>query len=134
MKILDPGHRYTLSYLDNPGGFSGELLFVKRDSPPEAYPGNIGHHEGTNLQEVIRVLIDRVKYLMGQAHRLGDEESISEDEHVLSCLRASLMTLELRAARRHSRVLDFDGFGPNIEDFPVCFECGHIKPETHNHG
>src|SRR5258707_13345918 len=40
------------------------LQFVKREG--EGYPGNIGHHEGTTMQEVLRVLIDRAKYINGQ--------------------------------------------------------------------
>lgn len=59
MKVIDPGHVYELAHLD--GQHVERLVFVKREG--DGYPGNFGHHEGTNLQEVLRALIDRVEYL-----------------------------------------------------------------------
>jgi hypothetical protein len=112
MKVLDPGHKYELDRLD---GFGKEILtFVKREGA--LYPGNVGHYEGTNLQEVIRALIDRIKYLDGQIH--DDMNSIA-----VSALRNALFCLESRAAARHGRKLSF--LDP-IELAAVCELCGHI--------
>jgi hypothetical protein len=122
MRVLDPGHAYELVNLDDPRDEvpPNRLLFVKREG--SGYPGNIGHHAGTNLQEVLRVLIDRVKYLEGQI-------SDASNGMVIKNLRECILLLELRAAERHGRVL------PNtrldIENEPVCRACGHIACSQH---
>lgn len=59
MKVLDQGHKYQLDTLD---GKEPEILtFVKREG--DKYPGNVGSYSGTTTQEVLRVLIDRTKYV-----------------------------------------------------------------------
>ena len=63
MKVIDPGHKYELAHLDGNG--HEVLTFVKREG--DGYPGNIDHHAGTNLQEVFRAALDRVKYLDNQS-------------------------------------------------------------------
>ena len=112
MKILDPGHLYKLNYLDDTN--TQELRFVKREG--DGYPGNIGHYPGTNIQEVLRVLIDRTKYLDNQIPNY-------ENQGVIQCLRRALWCLEVRAARRHKR--KFKG-SKEIELQPFCSKCGHI--------
>lgn len=122
MKVLDPGHTFELqSYSGAPPepacGFPNVLKFMKREGAN--YPGNVGHYEGTNCQEVLRALISRVKYLDTQI-------ACQHNEMVLLDLRHALWLFEVRAARRHGRELRF--FHPNwkIEDEPVCSRCGHI--------
>lgn len=119
MKVLDPGHRYQLASLDKKWWHFWKrpitLRFVKREGP--GYPGNVGHYPGTNLQEVLRALIDRVYYLDGQI-------SCEENDLILWHLRCSLQGLEDRAARRHGR--DLDNFTGWIEFEPTCSLCGHI--------
>lgn len=51
MEILTPGHRYKLEHLD--GNDYERLRFVDR--------GHGNDNPGTNNQEVLRVLIDRVR-------------------------------------------------------------------------
>ena len=125
MKVLDPGHHYELTSLDGidpPNGVSvpNRLFFVKREGP--GYPGNVGHHAGTNLQEVMRVLIDRVQYLDNQIHDLSND-------FVIKSLRDCILHLELRAAERHGRVLPNTRY--DIENEPVCATCGHIACNVH---
>jgi hypothetical protein len=122
MKVIDPGHKYELDHLD--GNKKSKLTFVKREG--DKYPGNIGHYEGTNIQEVIRVLIDRVKYLDNQ-----DVDTLNSD--VLYYLRMCIWCLEVRAARRHKRSLNTKGVFDKIESLLVCNKCGHIgcKGECH---
>lgn len=118
MRVIDPGHVYELAYLDtnpeNPA--SGQLSFVKREGP--GYSGNRGHHAGTNLQEVLRAMIERVKYLDRQVPHVNNIG-------ILVNLRHSLWLLELRAAERHGRAFDLS-WGEGIEDHPTCPLCGHI--------
>lgn len=114
MKVLDSGHRYELNLLDAEG--KSELVFVKREG--EGYPFNIGHYGGTTCQEVLRALIDRVKYLDAQI-------SCPENQIILHGLRSALLGFETRASRRHN--LNLVITNEEIELLPVCEVCGHIK-------
>lgn len=114
MRIIDQGHLYQLDHLD---GDEYELLrFVKREG--ENYPGNVGHYEGTNIQEVLRALIHRIKYLDRQMH---DDRNM----HILHNLRHCIFLLESRAAERHNRILSQTNLP--IEMLPYCKRCGHIE-------
>ncbi len=122
MKVIDPGHEYLLDSYD--GGEPVPLVFMKREG--EGYPFNVGHHPGTNCQEVLRVLIDRVKYLQKQI-------PCDENHGLLTHLRGALFCLEYRAARRHGRLLHLPSENPpEIEDYPTCSGCGHIGCEGHH--
>src|SRR4030095_12291812 len=116
MKVIDPGHKYELDNLD--GSLKTSLTFVKREG--NKYPGNTGHYEGTNLQEVMRALIDRTKYLNSQIY---DQRNLA----IINKLRECIWLLEDRAASRHSR--EFDFWPDNIEFVPTCKYCGHIGCE-----
>lgn len=118
MKVIDPGHVYKLDTLD--GEVESVLTFVKREG--EKYPFNKGHHAGTNIQEVLRALIDRVNYVDRQIH-------YPENSMVIAQLRQALWLLESRAARTHGRYLNADPFG--IEIRKTCPTCGHVECDRH---
>lgn len=90
MRVVDPGHCYKLKSLD--GGESQKLVFVKREGP--GYPGNVGRHAGTILQEVWRASIERLKYVDAQITHPCNQQAIGH-------LRSALYLLERRAAERH---------------------------------
>ena len=120
MQIIDPGHFYVLNQLDDDG--TQLLRFVKRVG--EGYPGNEGlPYAGVQMQEVLRVLIDRLQYVCLQAEKLEDHASVETDTECIRLLRICLWELETRAARRHGRELHNR---PDIEHDPVCDGCGHI--------
>lgn len=83
MKILEPGHIYELEHLD--GSDVECLTFVNR--------GHGKDHEGTNNQEVLRVLIDRVKFLNNELNWQGNEQ-------ILFHLRMALVLHETRHLER----------------------------------
>lgn len=118
MVVLDPGHKYLLTELDIEDVAKLQTLtFVKREG--KLYPGNVGHHQGTTTQEVLRALIDRIVYVNRQIY---DNTNIALLHH----LRESIWYLEYRAARRHGRApLDRAMIGV-IETLRTCSECGHI--------
>ena len=133
MKVIDPGHVYELDWLDgiphprtlleiirqNPNlNPACSIIFVKREG--DNYPGNIGHHPGTNIQEVLRALIDRTKYLQQQ---IPDPRN----EMVIESLRRALWALEDRAATRHGRFLSRRKWPYPVEEEPTCLRCGHIE-------
>jgi hypothetical protein len=127
MRVIDPGHKYALAHLDG----TGETIidFVKREGP--AYPGNMGRCEGTNIQENLRALIDRVKYLDKQEH-------CTVNVQLLQGFRFFIRLLEERAALHHGRQSSSLLYGvnipawrgwetnPEIENVPTCLKCGHI--------
>jgi len=126
MKVIDPGHEYALDYLDARIPTAGCLRFVKRVG--EGYPGNEGPaYAGTNMQEVLRALIDRLKYVREQALQMNDESSAITDMRCIWKLRDALYCLEARAARRHGR--ESPAYSHHIKDEPVCSGCGHIGCE-----
>jgi hypothetical protein len=121
LRVLDPGHRYWVDMLDIEGDqrHGTEMLtFVKRQGP--RYPGNSSYYPGTNCQEVIRALIDRVKHLDSQVPD-------PHNQPILQHLREALWLFESRAAQRYGRVLpplhEFD----SIELEPTCSACAHIR-------
>jgi hypothetical protein len=129
MKILDPGHSYLLKMYDiEPSVAVGEhhLIFMKRQGP--GYPGNFGQHAGTNCQEVLRALIDRVKYVDKQIPH-------PENKTILTSLRRALLSLDVRAAERRGAeglpiwpLPSIDG--KYIEDYEPCPKCGHLCGDT----
>lgn len=124
METLDKGHHYLAECYD--GEMIQPIQFMKREGP--GYPMNVGHHPGTNCQELIRILIDRVDYLDCQ---------IPHDNNaaVIKNLRNALWLLEDRAAERHGFAgHDFDFRPDGIEDEPTCKVCGHILCKGHETG
>ena len=115
MKVIDPGHVYQLASFD--GGEPQILKFVKREGPK--YPGNVGSHAGTQMQEVLRALIDRARYMNTQI-------ACHETEIALNAMRTALAALEYRHARIKGRGLHIERSLDDIEFAPTCDECGHI--------
>lgn len=118
MKTLDPGHRYLVDSYD--GGKPFEITFMKREG--KGYPGNVGHHSGTNCQELLRVLIDRIMYLNRQIAHKNNVASLRK-------LREVLWLFEDRAAERHG--VGFDYYPAEIDTVPHCIVCGHVVCKGH---
>lgn len=116
MKVQEEGHSYRLAVYDGEG--VQELIFMKREG--EKFPLNRGNHPGTNCQEVIRALINRVQYLQRQI-------PCAENLIILNSLRTALFAFESRAARRHGRLLQTRE--EHIEIYKPCTICGHIECE-----
>ncbi len=115
MKVIDPGHVYELESLD--GEFPQTLTFVKREGPK--FPGNVGHHPGTTLQDVLRALLDRMHYLQNQI-------PCEENHQVITDLEDAIYVLEARAAARHGRSLEGIAYTDVVNGNAKCPVCGHI--------
>lgn len=119
MKIIEPGHIYQLDFLDE--GSRQEslwnlLTFVKRIGTK--YPGNLGPpHAGTNMQDVIKVLINRCLYL-------NKQERCIETIMVINLLEEAMVLLEMRAARKHGRNFEHESFA-EFWNANTCIKCGH---------
>lgn len=114
MKVIDAGHDYELNVLDGPSTQS--LRFVKRVGPK--FPGNTTAYSGTTMQEVLRAVIDRARYVNNQI-------PCAETSKVIVLCTEAVYQLELRAAVRHGRPTDFSVTDAVNESF--CSECGHIR-------
>ncbi len=114
MKVIDPGHDYLLDSID--GDAPQRLTFVKREGP--GYPGNVGHHPGATMQEVLRALIERAEYVQGQI-------ACPETQLAIGAMQTALYLFESRAARRHGRIL-----ASTLEELVradgKCNRCGHV--------
>lgn len=117
MDIIDPGHQYRLLSLDGP--LDQRLTFVKRNTPPEKYPGNVDAYPGTNLQDVLRVCLDRLAYLDGQ-------QAATENVWAARAIKEAIFALEVRAHRRHGRVLADSADPDDVARAAACSVCGHV--------
>lgn len=121
MKVIDPGHRYELDRLDDHTGglVKEELVFVKREGPK--YPGNVGSHTGTTIQEVLRALLERCRYV-------NDQEFSVETWEAAKNIEDSIVLLEKRAAHRHGRHESFSKIPVDDVIWGVnkCELCGHV--------
>lgn len=127
MQVIDPGHVYTVRNYDveDRTGFEEivqEITFMKREG--EGYPGNEGHHPGTNCQELLRVLIDRVIYLDNQI-------PCHQDTEIVGLLNRILYMFEQRAAQRHGRRVTVYIGDTSFYKVPACPVCGHIQCQEH---
>lgn len=119
-------HAWAQSWPED--GASPRLMFVKREGAK--YPGNVGSHPGVTVQEVLRVLIDRMKYVDAQIDQMdypGSAAHHGHNEVVLKSLRLALMELELRAARRRGHSLTWAPDSIDAPELvPTCDQCGHV--------
>lgn len=116
MRVVEPGHMYACKTLDFDEA-EIYLQFVKRIGAK--YPGNVPPpYGGTTIQEVCRVLIDRLKYV--------DEQQFAfENFHAIALLRQIILLMEQRA----SRVGDYEisAVSAGIEHLETCREHLHIQ-------
>lgn len=128
MRVLDPGYSYELRVYDQPKGDDEDellvesLTFVKRNEPPDKYPGNINHYPGTQTQEVLRALIDRTKYV-------DKQKKDPNNKMCINLYRQAIYLLELRARKLRGQE-SFYWFD-EIENIPTCDICGHILCLNH---
>ena len=119
MIVKDPGHHYLLGYLDqedkNKTAY-GEVIYVKREG--ENYPGNVGHHQGTTMQETLRANIHRALYVNNQK---PNRHTMNGIKH----MRLAILDFETRSAEIHGRELK--NVREDIENEPTCQGCGHIQ-------
>lgn len=121
MRVVDPGHLYELDMLN--GSTKQILCFDKRVG--DEYLGNYGlPYPGTNCQEVLRALIDRMTYLNGQV-------PCAETEAAISLAQTMLLLFEMRAARRKGRGLELRSIEA-LRDSMTCRVCGHIACQEHH--
>lgn len=114
MKCLEPGHVYEVANVDGPG--VQHIVFVRRrDARGELLDAR--RMPGILSQELLRVLIDRVRFL-------NDEDPCVEDVEIIHHLRGCLRLFEARAARRTIEKMPMPEL---VDGCPVCHHllCSH---------
>jgi hypothetical protein len=92
----------------------------------DKYPGNeFPPNSGTNCQEVLRVEIDRAKYLYNQ-------KPCDETTMIINLARQQIKLFENRALREKG--LSYISWPVDIENLIPCKICGHIYPHDTTHG
>ena len=120
MKVIDPGHHFQVDSYD--GGKPQDIIFMKRVG--KGYPANEPPaHSGTNCQELMRVVLDRTRYLNEQYKHKNNEAIIRKAQEIL-------WLFEDRAAERHN-IDQFDFRPDDIEYKPHCLVCGHVVCHGH---
>lgn len=94
MNVITTGHKYSLASFE--GGAPQFLQFIEKIAPVAGSAELVTINDGTTNQEVLRVLIDRIKYLNGQF-------PCRENAIVLTKLEESLMWLNKRTEDRQAR-------------------------------
>ena len=127
MKIVEAGHRYALKHVDSDGY---ELLtFIRRNSSAITHESE---HPGTNVQEVLRALIDRSLFL-------DDVIPAPETMDAVWHLRMALFSYEARAYRRKQQKLnrkkpEHEQTGDRYDDVPFTeheIENHPVGPDGH---
>lgn len=94
MKTITPGHKYELANFDTPEAPGQQLQFIEK-----AYAG-YGPlktvNDGTTNEEVLRVLIDRLRVM-------GNKVASRENSIAITKCEEALMWLEKRTQDRKSR-------------------------------
>jgi hypothetical protein len=108
VKVIEPGHIYELEQLDGDGK-PLRLVFVNREDRP---------HEGTQIQEVIRMIVDmvdclndRVNHCDGCLRWEGNDRILKHFTEAQRQMRLALLEFEHRAAERK---MDKHGFRPEL--------------------
>jgi hypothetical protein len=96
MKVLTPGHCYELANFENPASMGQEIQFIEK-----SISGQGGGHlktdvDGTTNEEVLAMLIDRLKFL-------GKTIPCRETSIAITKLDEALMWLNKRTQERKAR-------------------------------
>lgn len=92
MKILDDGHLYELADLRGNGT---QIISFYKDASI-----NGSHRDGCSLQEVIRVLIDRILFLDNQKQAPENSEIVTHARHMIRLLEARAARISVEKGER----------------------------------
>lgn len=96
MKVLTLGHKYELANFENKE-FAGQTIqFIQKEPAAEDSTTLLTIHDGTTNEEVLEMLIDRLKYLQAKF-------PCKENACCITHLEEGLMWLEKRTRDRVKR-------------------------------
>jgi len=95
MVVLTPGHKYIAANFENPE--AGQIIqFIEKVPASEGSTELITVNDGTTNEELLEVLIDRIKFLNGKF-------PCKENSCCITHLEEGLHWLEARTAARKKR-------------------------------
>lgn len=94
MKVLTPGHKYELASFE--GGPPQTLQFIEKQPVEEKSEELCTVNDGTTNEQVLAVVIDRMKYLQ-------DRVPCDKNKLVITRLHQALEALESRTQERKAR-------------------------------
>lgn len=96
MKVLTPGHRYELDNFINPE-LPGQIVqFIQKKPDPEAPENLITEFDGAYTEDVIEMVIDRMKFL-------NESFPCRENAQVITKLEEAIHWLDHRTKNRIKR-------------------------------
>lgn len=95
MKVIEPGHKYELKSSNK----TAQLLYFMKKLPPVGGKKLEVVQDGTTNEEVLKVMIDRMKHLDGII-------PCKENRQVIRHLEAASAALERRTADRKARKVE----------------------------
>lgn len=96
MKVITEGHRYELANFENKDLTGQSLQFIHKEPSVDDTTKLVTISEGTTNEEVLEVLIDRIKYLQAKF-------PCKENACCITHLEEGLMWLEKRTRDRLKR-------------------------------
>jgi hypothetical protein len=96
MIVLSSGHKYELENFEDKQQRGQILQFIEKVPVQEGSADMATVHDGTTTEEVLKVLIDRLK-------ELNAKFSCIENDIAISTLETTLTVLEMRTANRKKR-------------------------------
>lgn len=109
MKVIKPGHIYELDHLD--GNSTQKLYFVNRNPGQES--------EGTTNQEVLRALIDRVKFLDNQVPWELNEQIIKHLQMAIALHEARAI---LRKVEKGKLDIEYVELNPDDQHIRIIYD------------
>lgn len=96
MKVLNPGHDYELANFEDPSVPGQTLKFINKHVSPVDNTVLETVHDGTTNEEVLAMLVDRLKFLQ-------DKFPCRENYIAIEKLDEALLWLNKRTADRKAR-------------------------------
>lgn len=96
MKVLTEGHKYLLANFENQENPAQTLQFIQKEPVAAGDPNLVTVSDGTTNEEVMEMLIDRMKYLQAKF-------PCKENACCITHLEEGLMWLEKRTRDRLKR-------------------------------
>jgi hypothetical protein len=96
MKIITPGHRYELENFEHKDTVGQVLQFIEKQYANDSAGTLITRLDGTTNEEVLAMLIDRLKFLGGRL-------SCRENAIALTHIETALLWLNHRTSERKAR-------------------------------
>lgn len=139
MKIVEPGHLYVAQAYaareadGKPVETALDLVRFRKRIGDGYAPNQPPAYAGTSTQELLRIIIDRSKYVQAQKTHTANIAVIDRAQRSIWSLedRAAYLRGEEYQRTWHHDLSQWMNSGHGIEDAGTCDVCGHIFCRQH---